>query len=84
MCRVLRRSVDNDGQTTGVYDENPALNTMIYDVEFDDGRIQKYAANIIAQNVLEQVDNEGSYSERVEAVLDHRRQGIQRQSGHAA
>jgi hypothetical protein len=75
LCRVLRRSVDNDGQTTGVYDENPALNTMIYDVQFEDGRIQKYAANIIAQNVLEQVDNEGCYSERVEAVLDHRRQG---------
>lgn len=75
LCKILRRSVDNDGQTTGVYDENPALNTMIYDVQFEDGRIQKYAANIIAQNVLEQVDNEGNYAERIEAVLDHRRQG---------
>lgn len=75
LCRVLRRSVDNEGKTTGVYDENPQLNTMIYDVMFEDGKIQKYAANIIAQNVLEQVDNEGNYSERVEAVIDHRRQG---------
>ena len=76
MCKVLRRSVDKDGLTTGVYDDNPALNTMIYDVQFDDGTIERYGANIIAQNVLEQVeDSSGHYSERIEAVLDHRRQG---------
>ena len=76
LCKVLRRSVDNNGRTTGVYDENPALNTMIYDVEFMDGSVEKYAANIIAQNVLEQVeDSSGAYTERVEAVIDHRRQG---------
>jgi len=76
MCKVLRKSVDKDGQTTGIYDENPALNTMLYDVQFDDGTIERYGANLIAQNVLEQVvDGEGHYSERVEAIVDHRRQG---------
>lgn len=76
MCKVLRRSVNKDGETTGVYDDNPALNTMIYDVQFDDGTIERYGANLIAQNVLEQVeDSSGHYAERVKAVVDHRRQG---------
>lgn len=75
-CKVLRRSVDNVGKTTGVYDTDPALNTMIYDVKFPDGAVQKYAANIIAQNVLEQVEDEsGHYSQRLKRVLDHRREG---------
>ena len=75
-CKVLRRSVDNVGKTTGVYDTDPALNTMIYDVNFPDGAVQKYAANIIAQNVLEQVEDEsGHYSQRLKRVLDHRREG---------
>ncbi len=38
-CKVLRRSVDNVGKTTGVYDTDPALNTMICDVKFPDGVI---------------------------------------------
>ena len=76
MCKVLRRSVDTEGQTTGIYNENPALNTMLYDVQFDDGTIEKYGANLIAQNVLEQVeDSAGHYAERIAAVVDHRRQG---------
>jgi len=29
--------------------DNPLLNTLIYDVEFPDGNIKKYAANIIAE-----------------------------------
>ena len=76
VCKVLRRSVDSEGKTTGIYDSNHNLNTMLYDVQFDDGTIQKYAANVIAQNVLEQVeDTDGHYADRIAAVVDHRRQG---------
>jgi hypothetical protein len=76
LCKVLRRSVSNDGSTTGIYDENPALNTMIYDIQFPDGMIEQYGANIIAQNVMDQVeDSSGHYSARLKNVLDHRRQG---------
>jgi len=76
LCKVLRRSVSNDGSTTGIYDENPALNTMIYDIQFPDEMIEQYGANIIAQNVLDQVEDEsGHYSARLKSVLDHRRQG---------
>ena len=62
LCKVLRRSVDKDGKTTGIYDKDPSLNTMIYDVEFPDGAVKQYGANIIAQNVLEQVEDDGHYT----------------------
>jgi len=76
LCKVLRRSVDSAGKTTGIYNEHPHLNSMIYDVECPDGTVKQYGANIIAQNVLEQVeDPDGHYAERIKAVVDHRKQG---------
>ena len=76
LCKVLRKSVDAEGKTTGIYDEDPSLNTLIYDIEFPDGHIEQYGANMIAQNVLEQVeDHDGHYSERLKKILDHRREG---------
>ena len=75
LCKVLRRSVDKDGKTTGIYDKDPSLNTMIYDVEFPDGAVKQYGANIIAQNVLEQVEDDGHYTVKLKQILDHRREG---------
>eukprot|EP00985_Skeletonema_marinoi_P022313 scaffold14236_cov168-Skeletonema_marinoi.AAC.1 len=40
LCKVLRKSVDAEGKTTGIYDEDPSLNTLIYDIEFPDGHIE--------------------------------------------
>ena len=49
---------------------------MIYDVQFPDGMIEQYGANIIAQNVMDQVEDvTGHYSARLKNVLDHRRLG---------
>jgi hypothetical protein len=61
LCKVLRRSVNKDGKTTGIYDSDPSLNAMIYDVEFPDGVVKQYGATIIGQIVLEQVDDNGHY-----------------------
>ena len=32
---------------------------MLYEVEFPDGQVKEYAANIIAENLLTQVDEDG-------------------------
>ena len=40
----------------GKYDDNSSLNSMIYDLEFSDGTVKEYNANIIAENILTQVD----------------------------
>ena len=38
--KVTQRTIGPDGQVTGTYDNNPYLNSIIYDVEFPDGQIK--------------------------------------------
>ena len=52
MAKVLRRSVDEEGNLVGTFSDTSDLNTLLYDVEFPDGAVKQYAANIIAQNIL--------------------------------
>ena len=58
-ANILRRSLDPTGRSVGCYHKNPILNTLVYDVEFLDGGVKEYSANVIAENLLSQVDDEG-------------------------
>ena len=71
--KVIQRTIGPDGQVTGTYDNNPFLNSIIYDVEFPDGQVKEYAANIIAENMLTQVDSDSMSTTLMEAIVDHRR-----------
>ena len=42
-------------------------------MEFPDGQVKEYAANIIAENMLTQVDSDGTSTTLKEAIADHRR-----------
>ena len=46
--KVIRQAVDKNGTTIGNHAVNPLLNTLFYDVEFPDGAVRRYAANLIA------------------------------------
>ena len=59
LAKVIRRSLDVNGQVIGNHNEDSILNICIYDVGFQDVIIKSYAANVIAQNFLSQVDYEG-------------------------
>ena len=72
-CQETQRTIGPHRQVTGTYDNNPYLNSIIYDVEFPDGQVKEYAANIIAENVLTQVDSDGMSTTLMEAIVDHRR-----------
>jgi hypothetical protein len=71
--KVTKRAIGPDGVTAGTYDENPYLNSMIYEVEFPDGQIKEYAANMIAENMLTQVDEDGFSLTMLKAIIDHRK-----------
>ena len=75
MAKVLRKSVDENGHVIGVHNENPLLNTLVYDVKFPYGEVKKYADNLIAENVPSQVDPNGYYINSIEAILNHNRDG---------
>ncbi len=73
MAKVVRRALDSDGQLVGTFDKNPVLNSMLYDVEFPNGVTKQYAANIIAENVLYQVNSTGRHSHVLEAIIDYQK-----------
>jgi hypothetical protein len=56
---VTKRAIGPDGTVAGTSVKNPCLNTMIYEVELPDGQSKAYAANVIAENMLTQVDSDG-------------------------
>ena len=72
---VRRRKRDADGQLRGVANENPILDTRTYEVEFPDGHVAEYAANVIAENMWSQCDLEGRQHLLMEAIVDYKTDG---------
>lgn len=70
---VRRRKRDNDGNLIGRSNTNPILDTSIYEVEFDSGETEAYSANIIAESLYAQTDDEGYTHYTVEEIVDHRK-----------
>jgi hypothetical protein len=73
MAWVIGRSKSDDGRILGIHDDNPMLNTLLYDVQFPDGLIKEYVANVISENMFSQVDAEGHSYALLEAIVDHKR-----------
>ena len=71
-AKVKRRAVDEDGKPVGIPNNNPLLDQRLYEVEFLDGHIENLTANIIAENLLAQVDDEGHRQVLLEDIEDHR------------
>ena len=71
MARVIRRSIDSEGRVIGNLDGS--LKTLVYDVEFPDGAVKQYAGNVIAENVLSQVDQSGYHTQHLRRILAHRK-----------
>ena len=46
---------------------------MIYDLEFPDEAVKEYIANIIAENMLTQVDSDGFTMTMMEGIIDHKK-----------
>ena len=69
--RVIKRSRGLDGQPIGRSHANPLLDTREYEVEFTDGAIERYQANIIAENMFAQVDDEGNQFLLLKEITDH-------------
>jgi hypothetical protein len=52
--QVVKRARDDAGETYGTKNDNPILDTRVYQVKFPDGEIAEYAANVIAENMYAQ------------------------------
>ena len=70
-ARVKKRRIGPDGNEIGTYDSNPMLNTLIYEVEYLDGSIRDYGANVIAENIYSQVDEHGYRQQTLDCIMEH-------------
>jgi hypothetical protein len=52
---------------------NPVFHTRLYQVQFPEGQVEEYSANIIAQNLYPQLDSEGHRFVLLEDIVDYKR-----------
>ena len=71
-ARVKRRAVDSDGKPLGVGSSKPITDTRLYEIEYIDGSAEVVPANVIAENILSQVDEEGNRQLMLDEIIDHR------------
>ena len=70
---VKSRAKDCNGNPIGTRNENPVLDTRQYEVEFLDGSTETYDANVIAENIYSQVDDEGNQMLMLKEIIGHRK-----------
>ena len=71
--RVTKRSRGHGGEPIGVAHNNSLSDTREYDVEFIDGSIKKCAANIIADKMFAQVNDEDREQLITKEIVDHKK-----------
>lgn len=75
-ARVTGRKRDSEGNPIGLRNANPILDTRVYEVEFPDGSTDAFSANIIAENLFSQIDDEGHAYQILKEITDHRKDDL--------
>jgi hypothetical protein len=73
--RVIKRAKGTTGQPIGRGHANPLFDTREYVVEFTDGSTENYFANVIAENMYAQIDDEGRQYQLLDEIADNRSDG---------
>ena len=69
-AKVTKRLRDADGIPIGTANENPILDSHMYEVEYQDGTKASLVANYIAENLFMQVDQEGNIHVLLDELID--------------
>jgi hypothetical protein len=73
--KVTGRKRGLDGMARGKESANPILDTRNYNVEFPDGRSEEYTANVIAENMYAQCDEERNQFLMLQDIVGHNTDG---------
>ena len=60
---------------TGEFNNNPLLSSIIYDMEFTDGSLKEYEANVLAENISSSLDKDGHRQQTLNGIINHLRDG---------
>ena len=73
-ARVKKRVRDDEGRLIGMKHptNNLLLDTRLYEVEYLDGSSEVLSVNILAENILAQVDEDGHRHLMIDEISDHR------------
>ena len=72
---VVRRARNSEGELEGTANINPILDTRTYEVEFLDGTVGTYSANLIADNMISMCDPNGNQQLLFDEIVDHKFDG---------
>ena len=72
MAKVVKRARDNNGNPIGKRNTNPLLDTREYECELEDVSIIMYHANLIAENIFAQCDDDGWRHAVLAEIIDHK------------
>ena len=73
--QVVGLCLDKDGRMIKVPHNNPYMNSVLYEVKFENGVSQAYGANIIAENMFSTANNEGYHKDALHSIVDIPRKG---------
>jgi len=71
--KVIARKRDINDNPIGVAHSNPIFDTRLYQVQFPEGHVEEYSANVIAQNIYSQLDSEGHRYTMMEEITDFKK-----------
>ena len=71
--RVTGRKRDIDGNTTRRAPDNPILYTREYNVQFEDGEVTEFTANVIAKYMYAQCEPDGNQYVLLYDIIDFRK-----------
>jgi hypothetical protein len=70
-AKIIGRKRDANDNLVGQYNHNPILNTRVYLAQFPDGSISEYAANVIAEAIYDQTNDEGHEDSLFSSIIGH-------------
>jgi hypothetical protein len=69
-AKAFRQTIIYKGTTRGSSHQQPELNTMAYNVEFDNFLVKEYTAKVIAGELFAQTDEEGFTTNHMDGIVD--------------
>lgn len=68
-AQITGRKCDNNGNLIGTFHRNPILNKRVYLATFLDGHIAEYSANVVAEAIYKNVNDDGIDSLHFDSII---------------
>ena len=74
-AKIISRKRDNAGNPVGARDSNPRLDGRIYIGELPDGGLEEFTANMVAENLFAQCDDNDNIYRIFDEIIDCYKEG---------